>query len=160
MLGIVHLEHLGVTVMIDRVFSLCRAGGKLSRSDRLKIAFLIFIVITNTILQYETKQAAHHFHLLFQELYLIPLVLASFWFGLSGAIATSIFISIAYLPFIIMNWNQFSLEDFCRVSSVIIYNCIAFIRALRDRERGKQLRIRETREPGFHRGVACCCARF
>lgn len=131
--------------VIERVFQWSDMRCKPSDSDRLKIAFLLFFVLVNTFLQYETKQTSHHFHLFFQELYFVPLILASFWFGLFGAVATSLLISAMYLPFIVLHWNQFSFEDFCRVSSIVIYNGIALILgSLRDRERIKQLRIRET----------------
>lgn len=129
----------------DRMFDTLKLSCRPSKSDRLKIARLLLFVLGNTILQYETKQSSHHFHLLFQELYFVPLILASFWFGLLGAVAMSLFISAMYLPFILIHWNQFSFEDFCRISSIVIYNSIALILGLlRDWERIKQLRITET----------------
>ncbi len=75
-------------------------SGKSFKSDWFKLGFLLFFVTVNTILQYEARQSAHHIHLFFQELYLVPLVLASFWFGLYGAVLASLLISAIYIPFI------------------------------------------------------------
>jgi signal transduction histidine kinase len=119
--------------------------GRLSRSDRPKIVFLVLYVIANSIFEYETCKAANHLHLMFQEFYLVPLILASFWFGLTGAVYASLFVSLVYFPFIIMNWNHFSVTDFCRVSCLTIYTAMTLLLGvLKDRDTAKQLRIRET----------------
>lgn len=119
--------------------------GRLSRSERLKIGFLVFFIITVSIFQYETCRTANHVHLMLQEFYLVPLILASFWFGLTGAVCASLFVSLVYSPFIIINWNHFSVTDFCRVSCLTIYTAITLLLGiLKDRDTARQVRLRET----------------
>lgn len=64
-----------------------------------------------TSLVYLTKQDKPNYQIFFRELYFIPLVLSGFWFGLRGALATSLSITILYLPYTLINWRGFSASD-------------------------------------------------
>jgi signal transduction histidine kinase len=102
---------------------------------KTKITLIVILVIGISLLHYLTDQSRYHYHIFYGELYFLPIVLAGFWLGLRGALATSLGITAAYLPFIYWHWNGFSSDDFDRILSMVLYNSIAtFIGVLKDRE--------------------------
>ena len=56
------------------------------RSKKLKIIFLFASVLTITLCHYFTELKVHHYHIFYQGLYFLPVILAGFWFGLRGAV--------------------------------------------------------------------------
>ena len=102
---------------------------------KTKITLIVILVVGISLLHYLTDQSRYHYHVFYGELYFLPIVLAGFWFGLRGALATSLVITAAYLPFIYWHWHGFSSDDFDRMLSMALYNSIAtFIGVLKDRE--------------------------
>ena len=113
-------------------------------SKKLKIIFLFASVLTITLCHYVTELRAHHYHLVYQGVYFLPIMLAGFWFGLRGALSTSLSITILYIPFTSMHWEGFSGGDFNNVIEMILYNVVAVILGkLKDRERDQQKRLQE-----------------
>lgn len=97
-----------------------------------------------TLLHYITPQSAHHYHIFYRQLYFVPLFLAAFWFGLRGALATSLSIMLLYLPFMELHWENFSPDDFSQVLDIVLYNAFAVsMGILRDREVEEQRRSRK-----------------
>lgn len=114
------------------------------RSKKLKIIFLFASVLTITLCYYVTELRAHHYHLIYQGVYFLPIMLAGFWFGLRGGLGTSLSITLLYLPFTVMYWEGFSAGDFNNVIETVLYNAVGVILGiLRDRERAGQRRLRE-----------------
>jgi signal transduction histidine kinase len=69
---------------------------------------------------------------------------SGFWFGLRGALMTSLSITILYLPYTIINWRDLSASDLHRLMELILYNGVAVILGvLKQRERKEQGRLRE-----------------
>lgn len=48
----------------------------------------------------------HSIHVLFQVLYVVPLVCGAYWFGLRGAVVTLIIVTGLYLPHVLLNWKD------------------------------------------------------
>lgn len=82
------------------------------------IAVLIAVI---TFLHYYTTLSAHHLHLFYQNLYFLPVILAGFWFGLRGGLITSLSITVLYLPFCLMNWEDFSPNDANALMEMVLY---------------------------------------
>jgi signal transduction histidine kinase len=102
---------------------------------KIKITLVVILVVGISLLHYLTDQSRYHYHVFYGELYFLPIVLAGFWLGLRGALATSLGITAAYIPFIYWHWNGFSSDDFDRILSMALYNSIAtFIGVLKNRE--------------------------
>jgi signal transduction histidine kinase len=57
---------------------------------------IIFLIIIVSALHYGTIGHELSLHIVHRELYFIPILLGSFWFGLSGGVLTSIIVSIVY----------------------------------------------------------------
>jgi len=101
-----------------------------------KAVFIAGQVLAVTALHYGTRLSEHHYHIFFRELYYVPIMLAAFWFGLKGGIWTSLSVSALYLPFIFMNWQHFSPDDFNKMMEILIYNTVGLtLGILRDREK-------------------------
>ena len=95
--------------------------------SNLKISLILFLVASVTFLHYSTHDSPYYYFVLYGELYILPIVLAGFWFGLRIALATSLTITFCYAPYIAMHWQGFSLVDFDRILSLALYNLIAII---------------------------------
>lgn len=113
--------------------------------SRVRILVVVLLIAVISILHYSTELGAHHFHIFYQGLYFIPVLLAGLWFGLGGAIAASLSITLLYLPFTVMHWKGFSSEDFNNLTEIALYNLVAVILGfLRTREKKEQARLRES----------------
>ena len=68
----------------------------------------------------------------------MPLILGSFWFGLKGSIGVCASVTLCLLPYEIIQWQGFSLEDFHELLEIVLFIVIAFILGfLVERERKK-----------------------
>jgi len=111
----------------------------------VKVIIIAILVVGITFFHYFTELKVHHYHIFYQGLYFVPVMLAGFWFGLRGALGASLSITILYLPFTIMHWKGFSANDFNNIMEMVLYNVVAAILGkLRDRERAVQKHLRET----------------
>jgi two-component system sensor histidine kinase HydH len=127
------------------------------RGPKRKVAFVAFLVGGITLAHYFTEWKVHYYHIFYQGLYFLPIILSGFWFGLRGALGTSLSISMLYLPFTIINWNGFSADDFNSVMEIVLYNVIALVLGmLRDRERVAQGRLWQSeRLAAMGKAVSC-----
>ena len=98
---------------------------------RHRILIVAGLVIFITILHFWIELTKDYQHIIFRESYFIPLVLAGFWYGLRGALITSLSITILYSSFIFHSWQGFSAEDFNNIVAAVIG-------LLRTRERLRQ----------------------
>lgn len=120
-------------------------------SDRLskgKEIFLILIAASTIIisyLHYSTLPVIHDLHNIFAELYYIPLMIGALVFGMRGAVATFIFVSVLYIPHVIINWTA----SFSFVANKLLHALISGLFALLagylvDRE--KKLRVQSEKD--------------
>ncbi len=110
-----------------------------------KILLIAALVLGISALHYGTQLTEHHYHIFYREIYFLPIILAGFWFGLRGAVCTSLAISAAYLPFIVRHWQGFSPDDFSKVMEIALYNIVALILGmLKDRETAEHQRALES----------------
>jgi signal transduction histidine kinase len=75
-------------------------------------------------------------------------ILGGFWFGLRGALATSLSITLLCIPFTFIYWEGFTAGDFNNLMEMVLYMVLynvvaAVLGMLRDRERVHQKRLRE-----------------
>lgn len=114
------------------------------KTSKIEVLVIVLMTAVITILHYFTELGKPHYHLLYQGLYFVPIMLAGFWFGLRGALATSLSITVVYLPVIVMRWSGFSSDDLSRVMEMVLYNVVALVLGvIKDREMAEQRRGRE-----------------
>jgi two-component system sensor histidine kinase HydH len=112
------------------------------KGSRAKILVIVLVVATITIFHYSTELEAHRYHIFYQGLYFIPILLSGLWFGLRGGLVASLSITILYLPFTIIHWRAFSTDDINGLLEMVLYNLVAVVLGiLRDREKREQLRL-------------------
>lgn len=111
---------------------------------RAMIILIATLVVGISLLHYTTRLGLHHYHIIFREIYFLPIVLAGLWFGLRGALMTSLSISALYLPFVLLSWQNFSADDLDKLIQILFFNVLAVILGvLRNREQLEQRRLRE-----------------
>jgi signal transduction histidine kinase len=83
-------------------------------------------------------------HVIFRELYFLPIILAGFWFGLGGGLSTAFIISIFYVPLIFSDSKEFSTHDFGNAMEVLLFFLIGGLLGwLKDRETAQGLKSRK-----------------
>ncbi len=66
--------------------------------NRLKFLLIVVMVLVVTALHYLTAPWEQPWHVIFRELYLIPIVLAGLWSGRAWGLTCSVSVSLIYLP--------------------------------------------------------------
>ena len=89
-------------------------------SSILKIGSILTLVIIVTLMHYLTTPDAGFRHVIFRELYFLPIILAGFWFGLRGGLSTAFIISIFYAPLIFSGSGEFSTHDFGNAMEILL----------------------------------------
>ncbi|MES0446424.1 MAG: hypothetical protein ABUJ92_07765 [Desulfobacterales bacterium] len=68
-----------------------------------QVGLIAMLIIVITILHYGTLHGKLASHIPHRELYFIPILLASFWFGLSFGLVTSLTVSLIYAPHVFVH---------------------------------------------------------
>jgi signal transduction histidine kinase len=77
-------------------------------------------------------------HIVARELYFLPIILSALWFGMRGALLTSITITLFYLPYSAIYWRGFVSDDLDRLLEIILFNIIAIVVGLlQDRQKAR-----------------------
>ncbi|RUM35480.1 MAG: hypothetical protein DSY58_06830 [Desulfobulbus sp.] len=66
-------------------------------------------------------------HVVARELYFLPVILSAFWFGLRGALLTSLSITAFYFTYSVFHWQGFSPDDLDRLLEIFFFNAVAVI---------------------------------
>ena len=108
--------------------------------------FLTIIVLTGliTILHYSTGHGNMVLHILHRELYTIPILLASFWFGLRIGLSVSAIISVIYAAYILHSDGVHG-DAITVFSQIIFFNLIAIVLGwVVDLQRKQQAELMQT----------------
>jgi two-component system, NtrC family, sensor histidine kinase HydH len=110
----------------------------------LKISIVLSLLIIITSVIFLTKDSQYRYHSVFREFYFIPLILATFWFGLRGALLTSGSITLFYIIFLVFYWQGISAEKINTFIEIIFLNLAAVIfGTLRERENKQRRRAQK-----------------
>lgn len=109
------------------------------------IAFVIVFTLVVTYFHYSIfRQQAPH--VILEELYYIPLLLGSLFYGLKGALLTYLFVSIVYLPYLSGYWESNTLDLLDRLLHLLFSGVFAFLAGfLIDRGRNYQKQLEKDR---------------
>ncbi len=107
-------------------------------TSNIKILFIVILVGAIASLHFSTQYSQIYHHIVYRELYFLPLILGGFWFGLRGGLITSFSIVASYMPFVILRWNSFSPDDLDKSIEMIFFIVVAvLVGTLRDREKAR-----------------------
>lgn len=105
------------------------------KPNKRKLLLIAALITLISILHYSTPHAKGIEHLIYRELYLIPIVLAAFWFGMKGSLIFSIITAAIYLPLAFRSSNQITayyVSNFTQVAIFIVFSVI--LGWIRDRD--------------------------
>jgi signal transduction histidine kinase len=132
-----------------QIFSLNRKFFTLNKSKvsarmLTRIVLIASAVFLITMFHYQTAPEAGMRHVIFRELYILPIVLGAFWFGMRGGLATALLISIFYGPLVLMRPDRLTPHDLGNIMEIFLFNLIGGLLGwLKDREAHQQARLRE-----------------
>ncbi|MEN8232143.1 MAG: HAMP domain-containing sensor histidine kinase, partial [Thermodesulfobacteriota bacterium] len=117
---------------------------KLPLKTLLKIGVIGGVVGFITLLHYQTAADAGIRHVIFRELYFLPIILGGFWFGLRGGLLTALAISLLYGPLILSGADRFSTHNFGNTMEILLFYLIGGVLGwLKDRETAQEARARQ-----------------
>jgi len=112
----------------------------------MKKGIIVTLVLLVSFLHYATGHRQLYYHVFYSDLYYLPLILAGIWFGLRGAVVTSIGITLLFFPYMLMTWRYMPLLDFDRTLEIVLLNSIAIVLGvISDRERASQKALNSAR---------------
>jgi len=91
-----------------------------------KIGVIAVLVLIVTILHYSSVHGGLGAHIAHRELYFIPILLCSFWFGLKPGIVTSAAISVIYAPHVFSSSATDS-NLWSVIFQILMFNVVALI---------------------------------
>ena len=113
-------------------------------TGRQKFFIVTVFVVIVTILHYLTAIDYGLRHVFLRELYFLPIMLAAFWFGLLGGLATSLLISFVYGPYILMYAPGPAVHNLGNMLELILFNVVGlFFGWMKDRETTQQQKLRK-----------------
>lgn len=105
----------------------------------LKTSAIVVLVAIISALHFGTPESLEHRHSLLREAYYLPLALGAVWFGLKGALTTTLSIALLYLPFTISRWDALSHVDLERLLATALLGAVGVaIGVLSDRVRRQE----------------------
>ncbi|MEN8264253.1 MAG: HAMP domain-containing sensor histidine kinase [Nitrospirota bacterium] len=114
----------------------------LSNQKKLFMVFIVVSIPLISYLHYFTLPAFHDIHNVLAELYYLPILLGALMCGLRGAILTYLFISVLYIPHLLMNWSDSFSFAANKLSHALISGTVAITAGFlvdREKKRREQL---------------------
>lgn len=110
----------------------------------VKILIIIILIVGLSLIIFLTRTSQYQYHSVYREFYLVPLILAAFWFGLRGALLSSALITGFYAIFLWVIWYGLSAEKINAFIEILFLNGIAFtLGILRERENRERRQLRK-----------------
>lgn len=107
-----------------------------ARENRPRMLLIIAMVITISVLHLQFPHNMEKLHVVARELYFLPIILSAFWFGLRGALVTTLLITSFYFSYTVVHWRGFITDDLERLIEIIFFILVAGITGyLQDRQR-------------------------
>ncbi len=114
-------------------------------SSRFRIILIATMIAAITVLHYGTRESEYFRHIVYRDLYFVPVMLAAFWYGLRGGLAASLSAAALYIPLVLSLDRPFPSVEFGNLMQVILFVIVgAILGTLRDREVARQLELRKT----------------
>ena len=106
--------------------SVARGKSMETLKQSTKIGLIAVLIVIVTILHYSSAHGGLGAHIAHRELYFIPILLCSFWFGLQPGIATSAAISLIYAPHVFSSSATDS-NLWSVIFQILMFNVVALI---------------------------------
>jgi len=129
----------------------------ITQKKLFRVSLISLLVICITILHYLTNHLQISSHILFRELYFLPIILAGFWFGMTGGLTSSLSVTLLYLPFVLFLPDGLIGHNFGNLMQIMLFNVFGLLIGwLRDREKKQQGKVLEAENlASMGRAVSC-----
>lgn len=115
------------------------------RHTRRGLLGILVAVLTISLLHYLTHASHEHWHVVYQRLYYIPILLGAVRYGIRGGLAVAAITAISYLPHILLQWQHAPLYRSNQLAEIVMFLVFGTVAGfLIDRIRGEQERNRAT----------------
>ena len=130
---------------------------QINKKTSFQIVVIFVLVFFVTMLHFLTRQEETILHVIYRELYFLPIILAGFWFGLRGGLATALVITALYVPIVIGKPRGLTGHDLGNLLEILLFNIIGILVGwLQDREIiHQQMRRKEEGLAAMGKAVAC-----
>lgn len=105
---------------------------------------ILVAVATISLLHYLTHASYEHWHVIYQRLYYIPILLGATLYGIRGGVAVAALTAVSYLPHILLQWQHAPLyrsNQLAEIALFLLFGAVSgFLidRIDRERERNRQ----------------------
>ncbi len=139
----------------DDGLNMLQCPGNKNKVYRLTAIALVTLLLT--ILHYTTPREDILLHVVYRDLYFLPIILSGFWFGLRGGVTASVVITVLYLPMVVGKSSGFAGHDLGNQLTIILFNIVGILVGwMRNREAAiQQARTKEHELAAMGKAVAC-----
>lgn len=111
----------------------------------IKSLTLVIMIIAISVFHLNTGPSQYALHIFHSELFFVPIILASLWFGLAVGLGTALLVCLIYAPLFLHGGDHgHGVQYSVLFAQLFMYLCIsALIGWLNDRHRAQQKRISE-----------------
>lgn len=101
-------------------------------------------VVTISLLHYLTHASHEHWHVVYQRLYYIPILVGAVMYGVRGGLAVAVLTSVTYLPHILLQWQHDPLYRSNQLAEIVLFLIFGAVagflidRVNRERERNRK----------------------
>lgn len=128
-----------------------------SHKNVYRLTTVTVLVLLMTMLHYTTPREDILLHVVYRDLYFLPIILSGFWFGLRGGLTASLVVSVLYLPMAVGKSSGFAGHDLGNQLTIVLFNVVGILVGwLRNREAAQQqARTKEYELAAMGKAVAC-----
>lgn len=103
------------------------------------------MIVIISALHYTTSTMDWQYHLIYMQSYFIPILVAAFQFGVRGGILSAVFVSVLYLPHIMLHWGGLIEANLMRFLQIGLFYIIGYLTGFKaQREKEEKKRFQET----------------
>ncbi len=127
------------------------------RDDSYRRGIIVFLIVLISLAHYRTREDLLYLHVIYREMYFLPVVLAGFWFGLRGGLLASLAVTCAYLPFVFLSADRFTGHEFGNLLEIMLYFAVGLlVGRMRDQEIRRQEQQRQMASlAAMGKGISC-----
>lgn len=90
--------------------------------QRWSVIFVLIVLVS--VCHWATPMTAgwmHAVHILLRKLFIVPILLGAIWFGIRGAIASAVIVSVVYSPYILVAWSGRLAENMNQSGEIVTF---------------------------------------
>jgi len=121
---------------------------------RWAVPLLGLSLLVVSFCHYLTPAEHYHWHVIYQQVYYIPILLGAVWYGLRGGVIAAAAASVLYIPHILLHWTHVPLYRFSQIVSILMFlifgalggHLIDRLRQEREAQRETAIQLRQANE--------------